>query len=51
MKYYVILTRKDNGRKMSVNYQGYDTKREAIEIAAKFNSAKDSPVIASIEKK
>ena len=51
MKYYVILTRKDNGRKMSVNYYGYDTTREAIEIAEKFNSAKDSPIIASIEKK
>ena len=51
MRYYVILTRKDNGRKMSVNYHGYDTKREAIEVAAMFNSDKDSPVIASVEKK
>lgn len=49
--YHVILTRKDNGRKMPVNYYGYNTKREAIEIAAKFNSIKDSPVIASVEKK
>lgn len=51
MKYYVILTRKDNGRKMSVNYSGYNTKREAMEIAEKFNSVEDSIVTASIEKK
>lgn len=51
MKYYVILTRKDNGRKMSVNYHGYTTKREASEITEKFNSVKNSLVIASIEKK
>lgn len=51
VKYYVILTCKDTGRKMSVNYYGYDTKREAIEIAAKFNSIEDSLVFASIEKK
>ena len=51
MKYYVILTRKDNGRKMSVNYYGYDTALEATEIAEKFNSVENSIVTASIEKK
>lgn len=35
---------------MSVNYYGYDTKREAIDIAAKFNSIEGSLVMASIEK-
>lgn len=51
MKYYVILTRKDNGKKMSANYHGYDTKREAIEVAAMFNSVENSPIVATIEKK
>lgn len=51
MKYYVILTRKDNGRKMSVNYYGYETKREAMKVAEKFNSVENSIVTAFIEKK
>lgn len=50
-KYYVILTNNETGKKESLNYFGYRTKKEATAIMCRANMIGQGAITATVEKK